>query len=110
VQTVKDTVQTQEQREVGTPELDVDPGAVERAIEKAQRYLLKMQNEPGYWAGELTADVTVAAGYIPFIYFMLGKVEPERAKRVINYVISKQHTDGSWSTYHGGPGDLNVTI
>ena len=83
---------------------------LERAIKRTQDYLLRNQNEKGYWVGELEADASVAAGYISFMYFMEGAVDPLRQSKVINYVKSKQKDDGSWSTYHGGPGDLNVTV
>ncbi len=83
---------------------------VEHAIEKAQDYLLGVQSPEGYWVGELEADVTVAAGYIPLMYFMTGEVDSERQRKAVNYVKSKQRPDGSWGTYYEGPGDLNVAI
>ena len=81
-----------------------------QAIKKTQNYLLKRQAPAGYWVGELEADASVSAGYIPLMYFMLGEVDPERQQKVINFVKSKQAVDGSWSTYYGGDGDLNVSI
>jgi len=87
-----------------------DPVGLAQAIRRAQDYLLRIQSQDGYWVGELEADVTVTAGYIPLMYFMTGKVDPARQQKVVNYVKSKQRPDGSWSTYYGGPGDLNVTI
>jgi squalene-hopene/tetraprenyl-beta-curcumene cyclase len=90
--------------------LDIDKQALEQAIKRTRDYLLRIQSQEGYWVGELEADVTVTAGYIPVMYFMTGKVDPIRQQKVINYVRSKQRADGSWSTYYGGPGDLSVTI
>ncbi len=84
--------------------------ALERAIERGQGYLLGRQSAQGYWVGELEADASVSAGYVPLTYLMLGRVEPARQRKVANYVRSKQNPDGSWSAYHGGPGDLSVTI
>ena len=89
--------------------LNVSREALERAITRTREYLLQIQSEAGYWVGELEADVTVTAGYIPLMYFMTGKVDPVRQRKVVNYLKSKQRADGSWSTYHGGPGDLSVT-
>lgn len=100
----KDTTQTHDQT------IEIDPNAVEEAIRRTRDYLLGVQNEDGYWVGELEADVSVAAGYIPLMYFLTGKVDPERQRKVVNYAKSRQRADGSWSTYHNGPGDLNVTI
>lgn len=100
---------------VGSQEEDIAALEEERqrvteAIQKAQEYLLAHQNPEGYWVGELEADVSVTAGYIPLMYFMVGKVDPERQQKVVSFVKSRQQSDGSWSTYHGGPGDLNVSI
>ena len=80
------------------------------AINKTQGYLLKNQNEKGFWVGELEADASVSTGYIPLMYFMTGKVDPIRASKAIYNAKSKQKQDGSWSSYYEGPGDLNVTI
>ncbi|MFQ5996199.1 MAG: squalene--hopene cyclase [Dehalococcoidales bacterium] len=89
---------------------DIDKEALERAITRARDYLVAVQSQEGYWVGELEADVTVTAGYIPLMYFMTGKVDPVKQQKVVNYVRGKQRADGSWSTYYGGPGDLSVTI
>ncbi len=84
--------------------------ALDEAIQKAQKHLLERQNPDGYWVGELEADASVTAGYIPLMYFMQGTVDTAKQTKVINYVRSQQNKDGSWSTYYGGPGDLNVTV
>ena len=84
--------------------------AVNDAIQRAQGYLLSLQKPQGYWVGELEADASVSAGYIPLMYFMLGSVDRKRSSKVINYVRSKQNADGSWPSYFGGPGDLSATI
>lgn len=90
--------------------LGVDKQALEQAIKRTQDYLLAIQSQEGYWVGELEADVTVTAGFIPLVYFMTGKVDSIKQQKVVNYVRSKQRDDGSWSAYYGGPGDLSVTI
>lgn len=84
--------------------------AVAQAIKRTQDYLLRIQSREGFWVGELEADVTVTAGYIPLMYFMTARVDPERQRKAVDYVRSKQRADGSWSTYYDGPGDLSVTI
>ncbi len=83
---------------------------LEKAINKTQDLLLGKQNEQGFWVGELEADASVTAGYIPFMYFMTNVIDPDKRERIINFVRLKQKADGSWSTYNGGPGDLNVTV
>lgn len=81
-----------------------------RAIERAQAWLLARQHPAGHWVGELEADASVAAGYIPVMHYMLGHVDPQRQQKVVNYVLDRQGADGSWNAYHGGPGDLSVSV
>ena len=83
---------------------------LQQAIERCQEHLLGIQRQEGYWSGELEADASVTAGYIPLMYFMTGKVDPERQRKIVNNVKGRQQADGSWSTYYDGSGDLNVTI
>ena len=80
------------------------------AIGRARAHLASLQNPKGYWEGELEADVTVSAGYVPLMYFMTGAVDPVRKARTVKYVMAKQNPDGSWGSYYAGPGDLNVTV
>jgi len=102
--------QSKSRRVESLPSSEVDLLAVERALKGTQNYLLGIQNQEGYWVGELEADVTVAAGYIPWMHFMAVEVDPGRQQKIVNYVKSKQRVDGSWSAYHDGPGNINVTI
>ncbi len=83
---------------------------VSDALPKARDYLLLQQKEEGYWAGELEADASVTAGYIPIMHFLGRKIEPDRMEKILNHVMQTQNEDGSWSAYHNGPGDLNVSI
>lgn len=101
------------QREVvnrETAQHEIGLSAVEQAIKRTQDYLLRIQSEEGYWVGELEADASVAAGYIPLMYFLTGRVDPVRQQKFINYLKNKQKADGSWSAYFDGPGNINVTI
>src|SRR4030067_23889 len=94
----------------GGPSCEIDARMLDHAIEKAQRHLLSLQSEAGYWVGELGADASVTASYVPVMYFMTGGVDPEKQKKVVNHVLNKQQADGSWPAYFGGPGDLSVSV
>ena len=84
--------------------------ALDQAVDRTQKFLLQKQADAGFWIGELEADASVTAGYIPFMYFMFGNVDAAKRDKIINFLRLKQKDDGSWSMYHGGPGDLNVTV
>lgn len=83
---------------------------LEQAIERAREKLLSLQRPEGYWWAELEADASVAAGYIPVMHFMGRQISEARKRRITHFVKSRQNPDGSWPAYHGGPGDLSVSI
>lgn len=89
---------------------EVDPVALDSAIEGAQNYLLRRQNPQGCWAGMLETDASVTAAYIPLMYFMNGYISSERREKIINYLKRKQQNDGSWNSYYGGLGDVSISI
>ena len=87
-----------------------DPAvALDRAIERAQAYLLRHQHAEGYWWAELESNVTITAEYLLLTYF-LGAWDATRSRRMAGYLLQQQRPDGTWAVYYGGPGDLNTTI
>jgi squalene-hopene/tetraprenyl-beta-curcumene cyclase len=82
---------------------------LDQAVARAQKHLLDLQFSQGFWKGELEADATVTAGYIPLMYFM-DTLDSLRQAKAVQYIKSQQRPDGTWSTFAGGPGDLNATI
>ena len=83
---------------------------VGEAIRATQEYLFRRQASQGYWIGELEADASVTAGYVPLMVSLFGWVDPDRQRKAVQFVKEKQNLDGSWSTHYGGPGDLDVSI
>jgi hypothetical protein len=83
-------------------------GRLEDAIERGASHLISLQDDRGYWQGELEADTTLESDYIYFL-FVLGKAAPERIAKLANYVRARQLPDGGWSIYPGGPSELNAT-
>jgi squalene-hopene/tetraprenyl-beta-curcumene cyclase len=81
---------------------------LERAIERGAAHLVSLQDERGYWQGELEADTTLESDYIYYL-FVLGKAAPVRIAKLANYVRARQLPDGGWSIYPGGPSELNAT-
>jgi squalene-hopene/tetraprenyl-beta-curcumene cyclase len=81
---------------------------LEQVIERGANHLLSIQAEDGFWKGELEADTTLESDYIYYLH-VLGKADPERIAKLATYVRRRQLPDGGWSTYPGGPAELNAT-
>ena len=84
-------------------------GAVETAIARSHAYFRRTQYPAGYWWGELESNNTMEAEYIMLSYF-LGRQDPEKWRKLTNYILSKQHDDGSWGQYYEAPGDLSTSV
>jgi squalene-hopene/tetraprenyl-beta-curcumene cyclase len=80
-----------------------------RAAEKAQRYLLGIQHEQGWWKGELETNITMDAEDLLLRQF-LGIADERVTQPAARWIRSKQRADGTWATFYGGPGDLSTTI
>jgi squalene-hopene/tetraprenyl-beta-curcumene cyclase len=106
---IMDSVSAQVLGQEVAPSARADSKALEEAIGRTQAYLLQQQALEGYWVAELESDVTVTAGYIPLMRFM-GIAQPERERRIVSFLGSQQLPDGGWSSYWGGPGNLNVSV
>ncbi|HKI55701.1 MAG TPA: squalene--hopene cyclase [Trueperaceae bacterium] len=85
-------------------------GRARAAAQRAQEALLSRQHEEGYWLGELEADASVTAGYVPVMHAVTGEVDPVRRDKAVRFVRARQLGDGSWPAYHGGPGSLDVSV
>ncbi|MCH8086977.1 MAG: squalene--hopene cyclase [Chloroflexi bacterium] len=82
---------------------------LDRAIERCQKYLLDSQYQDGYWWGELEANVAITSEYLMLTHFFdIG--DRDRWQKIVEYLKSKQRSDGTWSVYYDGPGNLNITV
>ncbi len=82
---------------------------LERAISGSQDFLLTQQLPEGYWWAELESNVTITAEYL-LLFHLLGAVDRERERKIVNYLLSKQTDEGFWCIYFGGPGDISTTV
>ncbi|MGH3628424.1 MAG: squalene--hopene cyclase, partial [Sciscionella sp.] len=82
---------------------------VSRATKAAQRYLLDIQQHQGWWKGELQTNVTMDAEDLMLRQF-LGISDDRVTAGAARWIRSQQREDGTWATFHGGPGDLSTTI
>ncbi len=86
----------------------VDIEDLDGTVKRAQQYLLGVQYPDGYWWGELESNATMEAEYIMLNYF-LGIQEPDRIRKLANFIISRQREDGTWGQFYGAEGDLSTS-
>src|SRR5271154_3846951 len=79
------------------------------ALESAREHLLSLQNDAGWWRGELQTNVTMDAEDMLLREF-LGIRRAEETERSAAWIRSQQRADGTWANFHGGPGELSTTI
>ncbi len=79
------------------------------ALDAGRSYLLSIQRPDGHWVGELTGDTILESEYILLRYF-LGSTEPDRLRKLTNYIRSLQRADGGWATYPGGPVEVSASV
>ena len=79
------------------------------ALRRARDHLLDLQDEAGWWKGDLATNVTMDAEDLMLRQF-LGIRTAEQTAETARWIRSQQRPDGSWAIFHGGPGDLSTTI
>src|SRR6267378_7821912 len=79
------------------------------ALELACERLLSLQDEAGWWQGELQTNVTMDAEDMLLREF-LGIRRADETERSAAWIRSQQRADGTWTNFYGGPGDLSTTI
>ena len=89
--------------------IDADLADVESAILRSREFLLAQQHPEGFWCGELEADSMLEADYI-FLHTLLESGDPGRLKRACTEMMRYQNSDGSWSIYPGGPGNISLSV
>jgi squalene-hopene/tetraprenyl-beta-curcumene cyclase len=79
------------------------------ALERACEHLLALQDEAGWWRGELQTNVTMDAEDMLLREFLGIRTGPE-TERSAAWIRSQQCDDWTWTNFHGGPGDLSSTV
>ncbi|MDD2308290.1 MAG: squalene--hopene cyclase [Desulfuromonadaceae bacterium] len=82
---------------------------LDKAITLTRDFFFSEQLPDGYWWAELESNVTITSEYIMLFHF-LGMVDKARERKMAHYILNKQTTEGGWSVWFGGPGDLSTTI
>ncbi|HEY7222433.1 MAG TPA: squalene--hopene cyclase [Micromonosporaceae bacterium] len=88
------------------PAVDADAAA---ALDRAVGHLRRLQHANGWWKGDLATNVTMDAEDLLMREFLgiRTAIETEESAR---WIRSQQRDDGTWATFHGGPGDLSTTV
>ena len=79
------------------------------ALDLAIEYLLSLQEDGGWWRGELQTNVTMDAEDMLLREF-LGIRRADETERSAAWIRSQQREDGTWANFYGGPGELSTTI
>ncbi|MFI1580695.1 squalene--hopene cyclase [Embleya sp. NPDC020630] len=88
---------------------DVSDDRVRDALDKAVAHLMELQDDAGWWKGELETNVTMDAEDLLFREFLGIRTEEQTAASA-RWIRANQRADGTWSTFFGGPADLSVTV
>jgi squalene-hopene/tetraprenyl-beta-curcumene cyclase len=93
-----------------TPDAGGDraPDAAE-TLRRASAYLLSLQDQTGWWKGDLETNVTMDAEDLLLREF-LGIRTPEVTEAAANWIRSHQQPDGTWNTFYGGPPEISATV
>ncbi|AHH97408.1 squalene--hopene cyclase [Kutzneria albida] len=78
------------------------------AVHRARNRLLSLQTPLGWWKGELQTNVTMDAEDLLLRQF-LGIRDEQVTTESARWIRSQQREDGTWATFHDGPGDLSTT-
>ncbi len=78
-------------------------------LQRARERLLALQDDAGWWKGELQTNVTMDAEDMLLREF-LGIRREDETERSAAWIRSQQRADGTWANSHGGPGELSTTI
>jgi len=89
-------------------DLTVGPD-VRATLDAAVDYLLSLQDDAGWWKGELETNVTMDAEDLLLREF-LGIRTAQETDEAARWIRSQQRDDGTWANFYGGPADLSTTV
>ncbi len=79
------------------------------AIARTQSMYLDQQHPEGYWWYQLDSNVTIISEYLMLLHF-LGIKDEKRDGKIVNHILTNQRSDGTWSLFPGGSGDISTTV
>ncbi|MEU3822317.1 squalene--hopene cyclase [Streptomyces sp. NPDC030392] len=95
---------------LAAPAVESGPAtAAETAMRRAVDHLLARQDAEGWWKGDLETNVTMDAEDLLLRQF-LGIRDDATTEAAALFIRGEQRDDGTWATFHGGPGELSTTV
>lgn len=79
------------------------------ALEAGRAYLFSIQRPDGHWVGELQGDTILESEYVLLRHFM-GNLDPDRLRKLAQYLRAEQRPEGGWSIYPGGPVEVSSSV
>jgi squalene-hopene/tetraprenyl-beta-curcumene cyclase len=80
------------------------------ALSRATDCLVQLQNDTGFWCGELEGDSILQSEYI-LLKFIIEHENDPRLPKIAEYLRRQQRdSDGAWVQYPGGRPDLSATV
>lgn len=79
--TETDTQTNRGQAQSGVPAIPSKSISLDKAIAKAQAYLLNLQTPEGYWLFELEADCSIPAEYVIMMHY-IGDVDLDLQEKI----------------------------
>jgi squalene-hopene/tetraprenyl-beta-curcumene cyclase len=94
---------------VGGQESAQTQAAARATLDRAARHLLELQDDQGWWQGELETNVTIEAEDLLLREF-LGIRTAEQTAATARWIRTRQRADGTWSNSFEGKPDLSTTV
>lgn len=79
------------------------------AADRGAQHLRDLQDPDGFWWGELESNASITAEQL-FLLEALGRATDDDRREIAAELLATQCDDGGWAVWHGGPGDLSVTV
>jgi squalene-hopene/tetraprenyl-beta-curcumene cyclase len=80
-----------------------------QTLDRAVDWLLRHQDDAGWWWGHMQTNVTLDAEDL-LLRELFGIRTAELTDATARWIRSQQREDGTWATFPGGPGELSTTI
>ncbi len=79
------------------------------AAGRGAQHLRDLQDPDGFWWGELESNASITAEQL-FLLEALGRATGRDRDEIAAELLATQGDDGGWAVWHGGGGDLSITV